>query len=373
MKYYEEISNIMNAFQKLRIRKALKTPSKGSFQSSKRMSPSRVSLDSSMNQSSFHKSTGTKSKIKNIYKLKQSKICKKPVTQNITRNKSWIKREKDEVLKSKTQSVYPKTSNKNYRDASVKKNVYERLYENSSSKRSSVNNRSECISSRSPPRDSGYKSEYYIYNRLSKEFSSALEDIREYTPPDYEQYKEFTNAVKQHVGHERYYEIRKQEIDLNTFVFLMIKLGFVVKTSIVPSSCKNESQLIFNDKDNSSKPKKRLFTMRKFSYRVRQTNDNDQAKSNEEAELWAQVWINLQGHINGYITERNLKLYLAAICNLWSSWHKANEKSKINRFKGRVNSISTNGNVQTLFKNNEYDDSVESWGSFSQRLKSPNR
>ena len=88
MKYYKEISNIMNAFQKLRIKKALKASNKGSFQSSKRSSPSRVSLDSSMNQSSFHKSTGTKTKIKHTYKLKHSKIYKKPETQKITRNRS---------------------------------------------------------------------------------------------------------------------------------------------------------------------------------------------------------------------------------------------------------------------------------------------
>ena len=178
----------------------------------------------------------------------------------------------------------------NYRDSSAKKSVYERLYENSNSKRSSVNKRSECTTSRSPLRDSENKSESYIYKRLSKDFSSALEDINTYTDSDsdYEQCKDFLAAVKQNICHERYYahyNLEKSEVDLKTFVCLMIKLGFVVNTAAGANVSTNESETKSTDKESVPMSNKRLFTMRKFSYRVRQNSENEQLKFSQEAEL----------------------------------------------------------------------------------------
>lgn len=182
----------------------------------------------------------------------------------------------------------PKVSANNYRDSSAKKNVYERLYENSNSKRSSVNKRSECTTSRSPLRDSENKSESYIYKRLSKDLSSALEDINTYTDSDYEQCKDLLAAVKQNICHVRYYahyNLEKSEVDLKTFVCLMIKLGFVVNTSTGANMSTNESESKSTGKDNAPMSNKRLFTMRKFSYRVRQNSENEQLKFSQEAEL----------------------------------------------------------------------------------------
>lgn len=86
-----------------------------------------------------------------------------------------------------------------------------------------------------------------------------------------------------------------------------------------------------------------------------------------EISQWAKIWANLQGPIKGYVTARNLKLYLAAVWNLWFPWQKANDSS--NSFDRRLSHVPSFSNSK-LIDNNQFDESTGS--TISQSTFLPN-
>ena len=162
------------------------------------------------------------------------------------------------------------------------------------------------------------KTDHYIYKRLNNDFHTVYEDIKRNKSYDLDpKYAKFIEYFKKYwksfpncdsIGNSI-------SISINQFWILMIRLGFVKLENSYRTNTKNQNLI------------KRRIVQRK-TCKTSSISDTE-----IQAQLWGKIWNHLWVNQDGFITMQNMKIYLAAILNLWFSWMKVAGIDKNNNFQ----------------------------------------
>ena len=157
--------------------------------------------------------------------------------------------------------------------------------------------------------------------------------------------------------------LKSTDIDIKEFWVILIKLGFINLNSDNDSNTQACSKMNLQEKTN--------WDSIYYSYQSKttsQSNAKDTGDCNNfqtEVKLSSLIWDSLKGNENGFISLRNLKVYLVAIMNLWFIWMKENPNSNV-KSKPRKNYQILNKNNKNILRSLNKENSLDSQ-NFSQR------
>lgn len=216
LKYYEEISNVMNTFvrsiqrNKMEVGKLNKTNLRY-YESQKN------TTNNSLNNTSLNVSDSKSNKNK-------TKKSKKKTSDNKMRNSRYSKLNKSDSCAFMTKQESPLRRDLTSRDKSQSKNVYQRLYEDSETRvspyKSQTNDITKEVLKNNYLTTDNSRSDHYIYKRLNKEFHALLDEVNVLTKSDFQPYDDFISAVKKKINHDRFYSHHKLDsmnLDLSKF------------------------------------------------------------------------------------------------------------------------------------------------------------
>jgi len=93
----------------------------------------------------------------------------------------------------------------------------------------------------------------------------------------------------------------------------MIKLGFVKYYKYYNEDNSKAIKYLRNEHKDNVLINKRMLEMKRNSKSINKSTTNKDDNFKSEALLCSRIWNHLNGNVKGYISIRNLKLYLSAI------------------------------------------------------------
>ena len=140
----------------------------------------------------------------------------------------------------------------------------------------------------------------------------------------------------------------ENKLDFSLFLMLLEELGFIrskyskVKEYSTTWSRMNKNTYKYRKFSSSycdtSKSSKIFKISESMNRKPQNLKSNGVIKDFKELKLLNEMWSHLRGRRNGYILMKNIKIYIAAIMNLWLPWMKARY---VYEFKHDCNSFNS--------------------------------
>lgn len=163
--------------------------------------------------------------------------------------------------------------------------------------------------------------------------------------------------------------LKSTDIDVKEFCIILIKLGFINLNRVSEVNkllwSKTNLQESTNCDSNYNSHCSKLNSNTKANMRY-----IEESSITNEVKLASTIWSNLMGNEKGFISLRNLKVYLVAIMDLWFNWMKEPQNGDKNSSKNSKNYQILNKNNKHSFRSVNKENSIDSILSAKNKLHS---
>ena len=200
------------------------------------------------------------------------------------------------------------------------------------------------------------KEDQELFQKFSKDLAEVLNEMQNGWEIDENSMKFIIELIKTTENHNiDSITLKSTEIDIKEFWIILIKLGFI---NLNPEKDCNKLILSKNNFQES--------TYCDSFYNSYQSKWNSKARCDEsdwysnEVKLWSIIWKNLKGNEKGFISLRNLKIFMLAVMNLWFGWMKEPQNNSGKSSRSRKNYQILNKQNKRTFSGLNKENSIDS-------------